>query len=336
MNQKPLVSIIIPLYNADKYLSETIKSVINQTYTHWELLIINDGSTDQSLEVARKFVSAKIKVFDQENKGAGAARNFGLKEAKGEYIQFLDADDLLSSNKIEVQVRLLENTSEKVAVCPTVHFFDGQDLSSIHPSAYENSFLFSTGNTFEFLINLYGGSNNKGSMIQTNAWLVPANLIKKAGNWEEFYSPDDDGEFFCRVLLSAKGVVYTPNCSNYYRKFKNGSSLASTKEKRALEGIFKSLMLKKKHLTLKSNDSRINKVIARAAIEIAYLSYPKYKELTNIILNEIEALGGTNYIPVLGGKVAETLKKVFGWKVAKYLIEFNISIGTNFFGKYGK
>lgn len=319
MNNKPLVSIIMPLYNASTYVAEAIQSIVNQTYQNWELIIVNDGSTDNSLAVAHQYQADKIKVFSQENKGASAARNYGLREATGEYIQFLDADDLLSNTKIEDQLAALVNTNGQVAVCPTVHFFDGQEFSKCQPSAYESSYLFSNDNPFEFLINLYGGANNKGSMIQTNAWLIPASIIKKAGNWEEFYSPDDDGEYFCRVLLAAKGVIYTPNCINYYRKFKNGTSLASTKEKRALEGVFKSLMLKKHHLILASDDSRINKVIARAAIEIAYMSYPKHKELTNIILNEIEALGGTDYAPVIGGKVSESIKSVFGWKVAKVL-----------------
>src|ERR1700744_3507890 len=103
----PLVSIIIPVYNSEKYLSDAIQSAINQTWSDTEIIIIDDGSTDNSLQVAQQFISEKVKIFHQENKGASVARNYGLTKAKGDYIQFLDADDILSNNKIEAQMTVL-------------------------------------------------------------------------------------------------------------------------------------------------------------------------------------------------------------------------------------
>src|SRR5579875_322194 len=100
----PLISIIIPLYNAEKYIIETIDSALQQSYKNIEIIIIDDGSTDSSFNVAETYKSDNIIVVKQENKGASAARNHGLKLAKGEYIQFLDADDILDVNKIEYQI----------------------------------------------------------------------------------------------------------------------------------------------------------------------------------------------------------------------------------------
>ncbi len=124
---QPLVSIIIPFYNAERYLSATLQSAIDQTWNNKEIIVVDDGSTDRSIELITNFKSDKVKLYQQQNKGAAAARNLGLSHAKGEYVQFLDADDLLSKDKIEKQVLALQNHPDQVAVCSTVHFKDDED-----------------------------------------------------------------------------------------------------------------------------------------------------------------------------------------------------------------
>lgn len=321
--KQPLVSIIIPVYNAEKNLAETINSALNQSWANKEIIIVDDGSTDRSVEIAKGSGDAQIKVFQQVNKGSGATRNKGLSEAKGEYIQFLDADDLLSTDKIANQVKLLLDNPGKVAVCSTIHFSNDNDPYKGSPSSYEDSFLYSTDDPAGFLTNLYGGNDDHGSMIQTNAWLTPAAIIKKAGKWSEFYSPDDDGEFFCRVLLASEGIVYSKDCFNYYRKYKSGNnSLASIKTKQGLEGKFKSLLLKREYLLNATKNPAAKKGLARCAKSLAMESYLIDKGLTNEILKTIKELGGTNYTPIMGGKRIEFIKKVFGWKAALNLQHF--------------
>src|ERR1700761_8333481 len=99
-----LVSIIIPAYNSAAHLRETIQSALDQTWPEKEIIIVDDGSADHSLAIAKEFKRKDVRVFSQQNKGASAARNKGLREAKGDYIQFLDGDDLLDSLKIEKQL----------------------------------------------------------------------------------------------------------------------------------------------------------------------------------------------------------------------------------------
>ncbi len=104
MENKPLVSIIMPVFNSEKYLKESIESVLNQSYENWELLCVNDGSTDHSLHILNQFAlqDKRILVFDQKNSGTAAgARNTALKHVRGEYIQMLDSDDLLSYDSLE-------------------------------------------------------------------------------------------------------------------------------------------------------------------------------------------------------------------------------------------
>lgn len=316
---EPLVSIIIPVYNAEKYIAETLRSALNQTWPNIEIILIDDGSTDQTIRIARQFKDERLTIFTQENLCAGKARNRGLREAKGGYIQFLDADDLLSPNKIADQMRLLLSNPGKIAVCSTVHFLDDQNPQQAMPSAYEDSFLFNTDDPAGFLINLYGGETDRGSMIQTNAWLTPISIIQKAGNWSEFYLPDEDGDFFCRVVLASKGIVYADSCFNYYRKYKHFRNLSAVKTKASLEGKFESFLLKKQHLLNATENSTAKKALAHSAMDLAIASFTVDKLLAEKILNVIKELDGTTSVPILGGKTIELIKKIFGWKAALIL-----------------
>ena len=96
----PLISVIVPVYNASKYLERCVRAVVAQTYSQWELILIDDGSTDNSLEIIRNFAASddRIRAFHQENSGAGMARNKGIENAVGEYVVFLDSDDYISEN----------------------------------------------------------------------------------------------------------------------------------------------------------------------------------------------------------------------------------------------
>lgn len=167
-----LVSVIIPLYNAEMYISETITSVLNQTYTNIETIIIDDGSTDQSLHVAKQFESEKLKIFSQSNKGVSETRNYGIQLAKGTYIQFLDADDLIEKTKIERQVAEVKNMANKPAfVCSTwARVSDDSMLStlSIHkPKLDELPIDFIAGDNF---IPLMSGLILRESLLQAKGF----------------------------------------------------------------------------------------------------------------------------------------------------------------------
>ena len=106
-----LVSIIMPSYNCEKYIEESIQSVINQTYPNWELLVVDDCSTDHTAEIIRRCSELDSRVhgyYLKENSGAAAARNFAIERAKGEYMAFLDSDDLWDPEKLEKQVSFME------------------------------------------------------------------------------------------------------------------------------------------------------------------------------------------------------------------------------------
>jgi glycosyltransferase involved in cell wall biosynthesis len=317
MTDNQLVSIIIPVYNAGAHLKQAIDCAVNQTWKNKEIIIINDGSTDHSLRIAGSFTEDQVRVISRANKGAGAARNLGLREARGAYIQFLDADDLLSVDKIETQMSVLENQPGKLAVCSTVHFPEGADPASIEPSAYEDSFLAGIADPVEFLVKLWGGYDNAGSMIQPNAWLVPMELIKKAGPWNEQLTLDDDGEFFCRVILNSAGIIKT-NGFNYYRKHPENTSLSGKKTNDDLGSLLRSALSKKKELLSRIGTKAAQHAVYRQLYDVFLYSYPSYPAIYQAARRELPKNTGT-YKPVLGGKAINLFADLFGVRAALYI-----------------
>ena len=108
----PKVSVIILTYNSSRTIGETLQSVINQTYSDFEILLINDGSTDDLIEVLKCFQDSRLQILNYENGGLTAARNRGIDRASGEYLIFLDADDLWSPDKLESHVNALDNAQK--------------------------------------------------------------------------------------------------------------------------------------------------------------------------------------------------------------------------------
>ena len=122
----PLISVIIPTYNAESFLDETLESVLSQTYENWECIIVNDGSTDNTESVAKKWCEkdSRFRLTIKENRGLSSARNWGIKESKAEYIAFLDADDILTPDSLEVRINVLIEQNVDLVATKLQHFTD--------------------------------------------------------------------------------------------------------------------------------------------------------------------------------------------------------------------
>jgi glycosyltransferase involved in cell wall biosynthesis len=114
--QSPKISVLLPVYNAEKYIKQAIDSILNQTFSDFEFIIINDGSTDNSLAVIKSITDKRIIIINQENKGLIASLNYGIDISKGEYIARMDADDIAFPNRFEEQVKLFTK-NEKIGLC---------------------------------------------------------------------------------------------------------------------------------------------------------------------------------------------------------------------------
>ena len=316
---QPLVSIIIPFYNAERYLSETLGSAIAQTWENKEIILVDDGSTDGSVELIGNFKSDQIKLYQQKNKGAAAARNLGLSYAKGEYVQFLDADDLLSKDKIEKQVLALQNHPDQVAVCSTVHFKDNQDPLLLGPSSFEENFIYTTTDPIGFMVKLWGGYDEHASMIQPNAWLTPMHLIQIVGKWNEQLSLDDDGEYFAKIILNSKGIVKVDHVFNYYRKQLDQNSLSGKKSLQHLKSQLTSTLSKKQELLSRTATKEAKQAIHRQLLELIIKSYPQYASIYKAALKELPNINPNYYQPSIGGPKTQKIVDLFGWKTARII-----------------
>ncbi len=129
---KPVVSVIIPAYNAESFIKETIESALNQTYKNIEVIVVDDGSTDNTEKIVKSIDDKRIKYIKQNNRGVSAARNKGIEVSKGEFIALLDHDDIWLPRKLEKQLPLFSDPQVGLVFSDTIFFKDGRDLYSIY------------------------------------------------------------------------------------------------------------------------------------------------------------------------------------------------------------
>lgn len=300
-----LVSILIPCYNAERWLAATLESALTQTWTNTEIIVINDGSRDGSLALARQFAARGVRVIDQPNAGASAARNRGLREAHGDYIQFLDADDLLSPDKIATQVELLHH--KPAGTLATSAW--GRFASDPAAAQFVDTAVFCDFAPVDFLV-LAGDT---GAMMHPSAWLVPRTVAERAGPWNETLSLNDDGEYFCRVALAGTGMAFCPAGRSYYRSGLTGS-LSQQRGERARRSQFRSLELITDHLLAAENSPRTRRAAANYFQRFIHDYFPAPADLMQRAAARVTVLGGSTLGPPPMGPRTAGLARILGWK----------------------
>lgn len=281
-----LVSVIIPAYNAEDYILQCLESVLKQTHTNLEILVVNDGSTDATLEIVQTIQDSRVVLINQENRGCSSAKNSGLANATGSFIQYLDADDVLSPDKIEAQLRKIRTSQNSIAVCKTIvfHYDIDQNLGEIDTEALKKE-----GSGLTFLLRLMG-SDGVPAMVQPNAYLLPKEIADKIGDWNIGISPspDEDGEYFARALLAAENVYFTEGI-NYYRKLSDQKSLSQVHSYQRALNLLKTVELKFKHVFNVEKSKRTEKLFQLNITQVAYQygnDYPQIIKASEHILLE--------------------------------------------------
>jgi glycosyltransferase involved in cell wall biosynthesis len=304
----PLVSIIIPCFNAEPWVAAAVESALAQTWKEIEIIAINDGSSDGSKAVLQGYAGPRVQVIDQPNQGAAAARNAGLRAARGEFIQFLDADDLLTPTKIANQLSLLETRGTGfVGTARWARF--RCDPAAAQEEA--NSPLFCDLAAIDFLLLHTAG----GYMMHPAAWLVPSAIASAAGPWDETLSLNDDGEYFSRVVLAAQGIVHAHDSLTLYRSYVP-ESLSGRRDRRSLESLYRSCELVAKHLTAAEDSPRVRCALADYFQRLAYEAYPGAPDLSRRAEARSRALGGSALRPPMGRRQA-LLARLVGWRLAR-------------------
>ncbi len=304
-----LVSIIIPCYDAEPWLGQTLESALGQTWPTTEIIVVNDGSRDGSPALARSYAPRGVRTLDQPNSGAAAARNAGLRAACGEFIQFLDADDLLAPDKIERQLAVLMRAGKNTLSSSAWARFQGDPAEARFTPQPNWRDL----NGVEFLQLHY----EHGCMMQPAAWLAPRALLDRAGPWDETLSLNDDGEYFARAMLVADRIVFCREARSYYRSAL-ARSLSARRDRRSLESLYRSVELTLAHLLAADRSPRTLAAAAYAWKWTAFELYPGAPDLSRAAEKKGRALGWTGRPFPAGGRF-QLLARALGWRLAKRL-----------------
>ncbi len=305
----PLVSVLVPCYNAARWLPATLESALAQTHPRIEIIVVDDGSTDDSLAVARTFEPCGVRVVAQPNSGASSARNHALRLAGGDFLQYLDADDLLTPDKIAAQVAVLGRAGP--AAIFTCRW--GRFTSDPAAAAFVDEAVFRDFTPLDFLLAHTGAAQ----MMHPAAWLVPRGVADRAGLWDEALSLNDDGEYFARVVLASRGIAFSPAGASLYRSNLPGS-LSRRRSRPALESVFRSVALIAGHLQRAEDSPRVRRALADYWQRLVFEIYPEGPDLCRRAEAAARSFGGSSLRPVSGGR-EQSVARLFGWKLARRL-----------------
>ena len=311
VSQKPLVSILIPAFNSQEWIADTLRSALAQSWERKEIIVVDDGSTDHTLAIARQFESQGVRVIPQSNQGAAAARNKALSLCQGDYIQWLDSDDLLGPDKIALQMNAVEQHRNKRVLIsgPFGRFKYRYYRTQFIPTA-----LWCDQSPLEWMIRKLG----QNVYMQTATWLVSRELTETAGPWNTKLMGDDDGEYFCRVLLASEGIRFVPGAKVYYRAPWFGTLSHIGQSTRKIEAHWLSMRLHISYVRSLEDSERVRAACLRYLQTCYIYFYPERLRIVEAVQKLAEELGGQLEPPRLSWKYS-WVQTLFGWAVTKRL-----------------
>lgn len=319
--ERPKVSICIPAYNAEDYVAAALDSALAQTWSPLEIVVVDDGSTDRTPEILDAYEADhdNLRILHEENQGQCAAANDAYRASSGDYIKFFDADDLLSPEFVERQVKQLDGSKRHVASAEWARFYD-------HPSEaeFEPEPVWQDMDPVDWLVTAWQDAR---PMMQCALWLIPRPILEQAGLWDERLSLINDFEFFARVLVHTEGVRFTLGARLYYRSGLD-ESLSGQHSREHVESAFRSLMDGTQHLLDREDSSRTRQAAANMLQHFIYDYYPHHPDLRAKVRTRIDELGGSDLEPK-GPPGFEMLRPLLGWKLARRVERFAVRNGLN-------
>ncbi|HEU6449236.1 MAG TPA: glycosyltransferase [Verrucomicrobiae bacterium] len=309
---KPLVSILIPAYNAERWIDQAIQSAIAQTWPHKEIIVVDDGSSDRTLCIADEFSKHGVNVLFQPHQSASTARNRAFSACKGDYIQWLDADDVLAPDKISRQMEFAEHCGNKRLLLSSEwgRFHFRTSRAQFIPNA-----LWDDLSPVEWLVRKLG----RNIWMQPGTWLVSRELTEAAGPWDERLSFDDDGEYFCRVLLESDGVKFIRDARVFYRATGPTSLSVPDDTNKKMESGWLSIRLHIQYLRWLEDSRRTREACLTYLQTWLPMFYPHRPDIIREVQRLAEILGGKTEvfetIDPLRWKFA-WMKNIFGLKAA--------------------
>jgi glycosyltransferase involved in cell wall biosynthesis len=216
----PTISVIVPVFNGEKTIQRTIHSILNQSFADFELIVINDGSKDLTLLIIDNIKDPRLKIFSYPNAGLSASRNRGVHQAAGEYISFIDADDLWTTDKLEVQFKALQANPDAAVAYSWTHYIDESDQF-----LRGGSYISLSGNVYPKLLELNFLENGSNALIRKQA-------LDEVGEFDESLAAAEDWDIFLR-LAARYPFVAVPSPQILYRVSVNSMSANLEKQEAA-------------------------------------------------------------------------------------------------------
>ena len=204
----PVFSVVIPLYNKEKYIAQTLENVLKQRFTDFEIIVVNDGSTDASGKIVKSLSDARISYFSTANHGAAAARNFGIEKSTARYIAFLDADDLWMQNHLEELKKLIDRFPQAGMYC------NRYQLIFENGSTYQPSF-YGIDDTYEGVVEDYFAASLHYAVASSISVAVPKSIFSEIGNFKKYISSGQDTDMWIRIALHSKIIIGNKLTSSY-------------------------------------------------------------------------------------------------------------------------
>lgn len=291
-----LVSIIIPCHNAGRWVAETINSAIDQTHPNMEVVVIDDGSTDNSYEVIKGF-GDRVRCESQPNRGACAARNRGAQISTGEFLLFLDADDLLHPETVERQLSVLEGKPNGIAMClrwdvpaDTAPWSTCPTIPETAPETFDSGleFLIAAGmNEIQAVRDL--SPSFRVGHCSTTCWLVPRKIFDEAGGWDEELAICQDNDFALRLCLNASSVT-SHSFIGYQYRAPGASSISQGRSARHLKSFLQYCERRERALGVDNSlEARI--VAAKTYYRLLEVADKLDPDIARVAVSRIKSLG---------------------------------------------
>ena len=306
---RPIVSVLIPCYNAQPFIGETLESVFRQTWPQIEVIVVNDGSVDGSAAVVRSFARPNLHFFEQENRGQTAALNVCLGHASGDFVQYLDADDLIEPEKIERQIIRLTEHPRCIASSEWGRFYRSPQETRFDPEA-----VWCDLDPLDWLA--LSRADGLGMMLPA-IWLIPMPIVRRIGPWMEELTLNNDAEYFTRALLAAERVLFCPGARCHYRSGLT-DSLSRRRSRQAWESQFRVLQLCETYVRIREDSDRVRRAFALSWQHMAHGCYPYDPGMAKRALARGRALHSVAIRPD-GGPAFRVASRLIGWRAARRL-----------------
>ncbi len=296
----------MPAFNAERWIGDAVNSVLRQTHADFELIIVDDDSTDSTCDIAHEFAAhdRRIRVLHQSRAGAAAARNTALRNSHGDYIQYLDADDLLSPSKLESQVNLLSSRRNNLSNSVLVPFIDNPPSKLDEVMSWHQPFC-----AFDFELERLQ-QRMRHDFIHN--WLVPRVVNERAGEWDESLTLNDDGEFFCRVRLAASQIVFDGRSHALYR-LDVPNSVSKGRTRRDYESALRAAVSIEQNILAREDTRRTRTALAYNYQYVYRSMYPNCPDLCRQILRRALSLG-VGFVPMSDSRVFRRWQPIFGFQ----------------------